>query len=421
MLGGGAPVVLAVSGGVDSMVLFDAAVAVVPLERLTVATLDHGTGEAAASASALVQRRAAAIGVRCVAARVSVRRMSEASLRQARWAFLRRVAAEANAIVATAHSEDDQVETVLMRILRGAGARGLAGLYAKRDVVRPLLGVTRSDIMRYAAARHVEWAEDPTNVSRVFLRNRVRHDLLPALRRVRPSIDRELLAVAHDAADWREHVEAIVAGIPGLRVMDGGRGVDVPIAAFRGVGGSVAAMLWPPVAARAGVTLDRRGTERLASFTARGRVGARIQLAGGWDVVRSRDAFQLRPSNTTEATAATLALSDGTRWGDWSFRPTASDGGKERDAWSAWLPVDCPLTVRHWQPGDAMTYRPGARPRKVKHLLSDAGVTGHQRAGWPVVLAGDQIVWVPGVRRGDAATARSGRPGLPFVCEYINR
>jgi tRNA(Ile)-lysidine synthase len=63
----------------------------------------------------------------------------------------------------------------------------------------------------------------------------------------------------------------------------------------------------------------------------------------------------------------------------------------------------------------------GKPGRKVKCLLSDAGVTGHERSGWPVVLAGDQIVWVPGIRRGNAATARSGRPGLAFICEYVNR
>ena len=79
------------------------------------------------------------------------------------------------------------------------------------------------------------------------------------------------------------------------------------------------------------------------------------------------------------------------------------------------------LVVRSWQPGDAMTCPDALTPRKVKHFLSDAGVTGHERTAWPVVLAGDQVVWIPGVRRSDAATVRSGRPGLPFVCEYYNR
>jgi tRNA(Ile)-lysidine synthase len=116
-----------------------------------------------------------------------------------------------------------------------------------------------------------------------------------------------------------------------------------------------------------------------------------------------------------------LALSNETQWGDWFFRPSATETHDSPDSWSAWLPTDRPLSVRIWQPGDAMVSRDGAAPRKVKHLLSDAGVTGHERTGWPVVLAGDQIVWIPGVRRSDVATVRSGRPGLPFICEYFNR
>jgi len=71
---------------------------------------------------------------------------------------------------------------------------------------------------------------------------------------------------------------------------------------------------------------------------------------------------------------------------------------------AAWLPTDRPLSVRIWEAGDAMVSN-GATPRKVKHFLSDAGVTGHERTAWPVVLAGDQIIWIPGVRRSDGVTA----------------
>ena len=139
------------------------------------------------------------------------------------------------------------------------------------------------------------------------------------------------------------------------------------------------------------------------------------------------DAQIVRPRWATEPDANLVAESDGTiiggacamSWGSWSFRPASNELGP--DSWSAWLPVDRPLKVRSWQAGDTMVVRADGTERKVKRFLSDAGITGHERAGWPVVLAGDQIVWIPGIRRGDAATARSGRPGLAFVCEYVNR
>lgn len=418
-LGGESSIVLAVSGGVDSMVLLDAAAATVPSERLCVATFDHGTGSAATKAAALVRMRAATLGLECVSERASTRLRGEAELRNARWRFLRSVAARRGALVATAHTLDDQVETVLMRILRGAGARGLAGMFAHTDVVRPLLAFTRRDVMRYARARGLDWIEDPSNESRGYLRNRVRHELLPALLAARPELARELLDVARAAAAWRSDVAGCVDRVAAPRVSSDGAAVDADAAALRPYGSDELKVLWPEIAARAGVALDRRGTERLASFTARARVGARIQLSGGWDVVRSRDAFQLRASGQSLPAEATLEVSAGTTWDGWEFR--VIDGDPRESPWSAWLPGETPLLVRRWQPGDVMYVGAPSRPRKVKYLLSDAGITGHERARWPVVLAGDQIVWIPGVRRSAVAAARSGRPGLAFACEHVNR
>jgi tRNA(Ile)-lysidine synthase len=411
--------VLAVSGGLDSMVLLDAAAACVPRERLTVATFDHRTGPAATAARVLVERSARALGIRCVADRAARRLESEADLRDARWGFLRATAAREGGAICTAHTADDQIETVLMRVLRDAGARGLAGLYARSDVARPLVGRTRKELTRYARARGLTWIDDPSNAMPRYLRNRLRHDLLPALRRARPSIDNDLLSSARDAARWRDDVEVFVAEHIEVRLLSNGSGLDVASSSLAGFAGDELSILWPAIVARAGLAIDRRGTSRLTAFTGLSRVGARVQLSGGWEVVRSRDAFQLRASGHRQLTEERLALTSTVNWGGWAFRPATSEIAA--DAWSAWLPVDHPLTVRPWQPGDAMVDRAGGPRRKVKRFLSDAGITGHERAGWPVVLAGDQIVWIPGIRRGDAATARSGRQGLAFVCDYVNR
>jgi tRNA(Ile)-lysidine synthetase-like protein len=169
------------------------------------------------------------------------------------------------------------------------------------------------------------------------------------------------------------------------------------------------------------VSLDRRGIERLASFTADSRVGARVPVSGGWEVTRGRNDLVLA-TMTSKATTQLFPLSDGTRVGGWTFRADpAGATALQRDAWSAWLPADTALIVRPWRAGDVMTLENGGVSRKVKHLLSTAGVTGHERTGWPVVMSGNDIVWIPGVRRGASATARPGRPGLAFVCDYDNR
>lgn len=412
-------VVLAVSGGLDSMVLLDAAATSVPRERLVVATFDHATGTPAAAAAALVARRAATLCVECVGARATDELRSESDLRDARWAFLRAVASEHGAVIATAHTLDDQIETVLMRVLRAAGARGLAALYAEGDVARPLLRFPRRDLARYARNEGLVWVEDPSNATPQYLRNRVRHDLLPALRRVRPGIDDELLKIARKAAKWRADVDAHVQAHVVIRALPNAPDADVDAQALVDLPEPQLQVLWPAIAARNGLVLDRRGTERLSSFTRQGRVGARVQLSGGWEVIRSRDAFQIRRGEPARHQPTPLLPGEATRWGDWHF--ASVDTVRDDDHWSAVLPIDRPLTVRPWEAGDTMTVSDGHRPKKVKRLLTDGGLTGHERAGWPVVLAGDQIVWIPGIRRSSAAAARSGRPGLPFACEYVNR
>jgi len=114
-------------------------------------------------------------------------------------------------------------------------------------------------------------------------------------------------------------------------------------------------------------------------------------------------------------------LSHTTSWYQWSFHPI--ERAAENDVWSACLPAGRPLAIRAWAAGDAMGIRSSGRARKVKELLSTAGVTGHQRAMWPVVVAedGGEILWVPGVRRSDAASGPACQSGLSFVCEYLNR
>jgi tRNA(Ile)-lysidine synthase len=420
-------VVLAVSGGLDSMALLDAAASTCDRTRLVVATYDHGTGTAAEAACALVRRTAARHGVECVVGRAaagSIRR-SEAAWRAARWTFLRGVGGgEAHgARVATAHTADDQIETVLMRELRDAGPRGLAGLLAPSDVLRPLLHFRRAALAEFGTAQGIEWTEDPTNASRRFLRNRLRHDILPALRRANPRIDEELLELAGRAAAWRRESDTVAKAVS--KVDRAARAVEVGVAAIRDLDAEHLAVVWPAVAARIFIALDHRGIARISAFSRQSRVGARIQLSGGWEVVRSRHGFRLQAA-TPEArttTEAVLNLSTATAWRGWTFWASARPGSVSsapagQSEWDARLPVDQPLRVREWQPGDRLISGSRAAGRKVKRLLNDAGVTGHERSGWPVVLSGDRIVWIPGVRRSDAATARSvaGRPILAFSC-----
>jgi tRNA(Ile)-lysidine synthase len=412
----GTPSVLAVSGGRDSMVLLEAVARVAPAALATVATFDHGTGVAASLAASLVQERARGLGFHVRSAKSLAPAHTEAEWRAQRQSFLTAVARELDARIITAHTLDDHLETVLMRVLRGAGARGIAGLLAPSSIGRPLVGIPRATVAACARAWSVPFVEDPTNRSRRFLRNRVRLDVLPALTRARPEFPRELLDLSRRAAELRVAVERYIEANVDIERSDEALAVSRRDLAEHDP--ASLALLWPAIAARQGVTLDRRGTERLVSFTIQGAPGARIQLSGGVEALRHRDRLLVRRLRAHAAPPAPISLTNGATWGEWRF---VHDSAHVTDRWIAALPADVKLSVRGWRPGDRMVPEGSTVSRRLKGLLRDAGIDAMRRRSWPVVVADEEVIWVPGVRRALAAPARSGRPTVTYRCEHIDR
>ena len=288
------PAVLAVSGGLDSMVLLTAASHLPVRSRrlITVATFDHGTGKAAGFAASLVAKKASELGFPCVSGRASVVGTREDEWRRGRWDFLRQVAATRCAVVVTAHTLDDQVETVFMRILRDAGPRGLAALYADSDVNRPFLGIRRETLAAYALEHGVRFVQDPSNADRRHLRNRIRLDILPSITRRNPNFPAELLALARESAVWRRSLEDLADTVDAKSEQDGA--FRISRRSLEGYDADSLRVLWPALAARASVVMDRRGTHRAAEFTIRGATGGAIQLSGGVEILMRRDHLLLR-------------------------------------------------------------------------------------------------------------------------------
>ncbi|HEX9153534.1 MAG TPA: tRNA lysidine(34) synthetase TilS [Candidatus Saccharimonadales bacterium] len=174
--------VVAVSGGVDSMVLLDM-LSRLPGMHLVVAHYDHGVREDSAEDRRLVENVAKHYGLPFVYEEGGLGPgASEAQAREARYAFLRRVKNdyEAEAIIA-AHHMDDLLETAILNIIRGTGRKGLSSLASTRGVLRPLLHTPKCEIMDYARSHSIKWHEDSTNQSDQYLRNYVRHHILPKL------------------------------------------------------------------------------------------------------------------------------------------------------------------------------------------------------------------------------------------------
>ncbi len=417
------PLVLAVSGGLDSMALMCAMSAVAHARIAAVATFDHGTGAWASEAVRHVRAAAAARGLTVIAGRMDGTTDTtdgrEAAWRKARHRFLRECAGPLGARIVTAHTQDDQVETVVMRIMRGTGARGLAGLYADGPIVRPFVEIRRSELVAYAEAAKLSWVEDPGNVASEFARNRIRHDILPALRNSDSCFDGWALSIARRATELRREVEEFVSE----RIRPELQSAERLIVASRELAGydrDSLAVLWSSLAARAGLSLDRRGTRRIAEFTMSCPRRGRIPLAGGWCLDATRDAYILyKPVATTFALATPLPWHGALEWGDFRFR--VGSAAEHDSPWAAALPRSEVSLVRMWNAGDRLEPAAGQRKRRVKRYLSDAGLQGGERTRWPVVVAGDDVVWIPGVRRSDAATERSGRPVRHYVCERIDR
>jgi tRNA(Ile)-lysidine synthase len=226
MLAGGEQIVAAVSGGPDSTALLAALVALSGEFRLDVhvAHLDHGlrpdSGEDAAAVRRLAERlgrpyHGGAADVRAAAAREH--RSIEDAARQARYAFLAAAARAAGAsVIATGHTLDDQAETVLMRLLRGSGGRGLSGIPPVRPhdglrVIRPLIDTPRRDIDAYVARSGLAARDDATNRDLGILRNRVRLVLLPILEGYNPDVRGALARLADVLRDEADALDTLAA------------------------------------------------------------------------------------------------------------------------------------------------------------------------------------------------------------------
>ena len=179
--------VLAVSGGVDSVVLLDKVATDLTFrkkffadanwpEDFMVAHFDHGIRHDSAEDADFVADLAEEFYVKFVTERANLgKTASEATARTARYEFLRRTAREFDAQIVTAHHQDDLIETIAINLIRGTGWRGLAPMNS--DVVRPLMDTNKAEIISYAIDRNLNWREDPTNYSSRYLRNRVRDTL----------------------------------------------------------------------------------------------------------------------------------------------------------------------------------------------------------------------------------------------------
>ncbi len=370
----GARVVVACSGGADSTALAHACMALVRdrrLGELTLVYVDHQLRPDSAADGDQVARLAAAGGAAMRVLTVEVDRGQaslEAAARQARYAALDAVAAELGAArVLLAHTASDQAETVVMRLIRGTGVVGLSAIPRRRGLyLRPLLGLSRADVEGYLGQHRVTYVNDPSNDDRTFLRNRIRHDLLPRLRAENPDIDAALCRVAAAASEQRETVD-FAAGwlLAASATAEGGLDVDRLAAAPSQV---IKRALALAVENAGGMPLEARHQRSLLELVQRAPAGTVSVDMPSLRVVREYNCLRL------EAEADTGA----------SPRLEVSGPGG-------------PYSVRRWRAGDRMCpLRLRGRSRKLSDLFIDAKIPRERRPGALVVVreSDGTIEWV---------------------------
>ncbi len=282
----GAAILLAVSGGPDSTALLHGAARLAPARgwRLAVAHLDHALRAGSADEAAAVAAAAVRLGLPVEVHRTDVRALAasehrslEDAGRQARYRFLEAVAdrLDPDMLIATAHTADDAAETMLLRLARGSGLRGVRGIPARRGrIVRPLINARRAVLRAALDAAGIDYANDPSNADPAHARNRVRADLLPALERVNPAAVEALIRFGGLAADDDDLLEALAAAELAKRT-DSDASIDWHRPPARALGRRVLRLALgdpPPAAERIEALLD-------AAEGPRG--GVSIELGGG--------------------------------------------------------------------------------------------------------------------------------------------
>ena len=412
--------VVAVSGGADSLALLDLMREVAPEWglTLTVAHADHGIQAVSRSVGQAVRDLAEGYGLPFELGELGLGpSASETVARRARYRWLREVQQRRAArYVVTAHHRDDQMETVLFRVLRGSGLAGLAGIAARgrRGLVRPLLPFTKAELVAHAAARGLRPHDDPANRDPRHARSWIRTVLLPLLtERFGAGVEGDLLRLGRHATWDRRAWDHALELVPELSLRVDAAGFDIARGALARYDATLAAALLAAAARRAGLVLGPARALRLATFAGK-MSGRRMQLPGGW---LAETAFERLRVFRDIALPPQAVLGSGEQgramFGefvvDWDAAPAPSV--LERAGWTTWIGSDG-WELRSYQAGDRLVPLGGVGHRPVRRLLMEAQVPRGERSRYPVIARGETILWIPGICRSAADLPSPGTPAV---------
>jgi tRNA(Ile)-lysidine synthase len=422
---------VAVSGGADSVALLHLLNGVAGELRLGlhVAHLDHALRPDSPADATHVRELCYALGVPLIEKRIDIAALAKAGrggieevAREARRDYLRDVAkARGCTWIALAHQRDDQAETFLLRLVRGAGTTGLAGMRPiDLPFVRPLLGFSRAELVEWLAGEGIAWREDASNLDVAFARNRVRHELLPLLESYNPAIRQRLnelcRQMADDEDDWSVRVETGLARTAILSSQE----CRLSCAGLAGESSALAARM-----VRAALKSVRGDLRRIDAAHIRAilalAVGARPQgelhLPGAWVGRRYGSLFLRRqPPRVVSVAALTITGPGSHPLGDGRILSVSladKPRGEEANAVEFCArQVAFPLQVRASRPGDRLQPEGMTGTKKLQDLFVDLKLPVEDRTAAPLVFGAGRLLWVAGIRRCDGLQPMGSGPVL---------
>ncbi len=418
MFDGCALIGVAVSGGADSVALLHGLGELYPERHFAVIHVNHSLrGDESDRDEEFVRRLAGDLHLPflvrradvAAAARAAGANVEEAG-RRCRYRFFTELLSDrVVGVVATAHTRSDQAETVLFRLLRGSGGNGLSAIRPSRrpGVVRPMLDVSRDEVLSYLRAAGLAWREDSTNRDPRFARNRLRHSLLPSLARDwNPNLETVLANTADWACEeehfWRDRVRQLMDRT--VRTTEGAMLLDADLAGSLHPAEQrrlIVAILTSPCLRAGGASFRHIEAVRalVASPAGSGSLDlSRLRVERSFEVIRFAPRSCARDLNYAVSLAVPgRAAVPGTvvRARLLTARQAQGLYNEGNSAFIDWDRVPNGLRLRNWRAGDRYCRAGEDSSRKIKDLFQKSRVHAWRRAGWPVVTdSNDRIVWV---------------------------
>lgn len=420
---------LAVSGGPDSVALLDLLYAIAADAGLVVAVahVDHGILPESLGLAEQVRGIATRYGVAFHAGSLRLGPgTSETRARRERYRVLRGIQAAVGArYLVTAHHADDQIETVLLRLLKGSGIAGLAAIPAlgPRGLVRPLLPFRRRELAAHVEATGLPVFQDPTNADLKGERARIRHELLPRLReRFGDRVDQRLLRLVDHATRERRAWSAVLRSLPDLALRVEGGAASIAREPLRRYPDDLAQVLLRGLALEVGCVVGPKRGARLLRFARQASSGRVAQLGEHWVAELVFDRLRLlrrRGAALPPCGEWGDGESGSITWDGWEItwrRDTAGKAG--RLGLATWVTPGAG-EIRGSRPGDRLRPFGATGRRPVRRLFMEARVPAGERAAYPVLVRDGEIVWVPGICRAAGAVPPAGAPAVRLEARRV--